>query len=617
MSRAAVCALALVAACGTPQLKQHVPELSKNLPATLEAERPKEGDPRTVKLRIYADPAVRALPKWREEITDQVDYASQLLTPLLGVRLSVDKLVDWTRTGDPHEALRQLAELDKGDGVTWVLGYIAAGDSATKAMSELGDAQPLGHHVIVRGWAEKPETDALAATLPDLKDAERVEVINAHRRHKQTVVLVHMLAATLGAIAETDPQWLQNPSYSPKQVGFSERNRELLQLAIDERVTDGTDQVIAKKLLEAIEKSEWGGWVAADKEQVVNRLRNVIDANRAGRTATDIPPAAYDQVTRIRELARQGKINDATAELDNVLAAYPGNSSLVQLKCELLLAARPPAAPPGTKPAPTRELYGVTNPKTRAACARVSELAPGDPGPHLAVGEALMAAGDRTGARAELLLAEGKIANLPAGAEAAWKKIIGLYQRMGWLTWTEDAIAKAKLDKDPIALTITQTRNRYGVPRGTKLVTPDQEGALVTAVKKALEQIYASKYPDAEKTLAAADKTWPGAPGLAAARCDLGLRMGQAEVAKAACARSLAAYPDESWALYLSGTLAFKDASGTKAGIELLKKAIAVDPDLGQAWRTLAKAYARAKDKPALEQLAKDYQAKFGQALPR
>jgi len=64
--------------------------------------------------------------------------------------------------------------------------------------------------------------------------------------------------------------------------------------------------------------------------------------------------------------------------------------------------------------------------------------------------------------------------------------------------------------------------------------------------------------------------------------------------------------------------IAFKDTSvaGTKNGIEKLKKAIAIDPDLGQAWRTLAKAYSRAKDQAALDKLGKDYAAKFGQPLP-
>ncbi len=622
MSRAVACALAaLTVACSGPQLKEHVADLSKNLPATLEAERPKEGDPRTATIRIYADPAVRALPKWRDELADQIDYASQLLTPLLGVKLQIEKTNDWARTGDPSSALAQLRELDKGDGVTWVLGVVASNDSATKVMSELGAADPLGHHLIVRAWAEKPESAALVATMPDLKDAERAELINAHRRHKQTVVLVHELAATLGAIAETDPQWLQNPTYSPTQAGFSERNRELLQLAVDERVTDGATESIAKKLLESIEKSEWGGWVAADKEQVVNRLRNVIDANRAGKTATDIPPAAYDQITRIKELARQGKLDDAMAELDNVVAAYPGNGALTQLKCDLLLAPRYTSPEPpkkGDKPKPP-EAPKPPDAKTRAACARVSELAPGDPGPHLAIGKALLRADDKKGAREEFAKAEDKIVNLPGGAAAVWTDLIKIYIGLGALTWADGAIEKGKLDNSELAASVGETRSRYGVPRGAKFVTPDREGELVAAVKKALAEVYASKYADAEKTLASAEKIWSGAPGLAAVRCDLDLRRGQAASAKAACTRAISAYPEDSWALYLLGTMAFKDtsAASTKVGIEYLKKAIAVDPGLGQAWRTLAKAYDRAKDTAARDKLAADYQAKFGSPLPR
>jgi len=588
------------AACGGPQLKEHTVDLTKHLPATLEAQKAREGDPRTVKVRVWVDPGVRALPKWREEISEQIDYASQLLTPLIGARLSVDEIKDWARTGDPRDALRALTEVDKGDGVTWVIGYTVANDVASKAMSELGDARPLGHHVIVRGWAELPETEALAGKLPDLREAERAEVLGAHRRHKQSVVLLHQLAITLGGIAEADPAWILHPTYAATQSSFADRTRELLTLAIDARLAEEPDVALAKLLLASIEKSEWGGWIAAHREEVVTTLRNVIDAGKAGKTASDIPPAAYDHITRIKELARRGDTTSALSDLDNLLSAYPGNASMHILKCEILIA----------KP-------GVADKATRAACSRVSELAPGDPSPHIAVGEALAKTGDAAGARAELTQAEGKIANLPADADAAWRRVIGVYQAMGSLTWTEEAIGRAKLDKDPIAVSLAQTRARYGVPRGTKLVAPAQEAALVAAVKKALELVYANKYADAEKSLVSADRSWPGAPGLAAARCDLALRTGQIDQARAACQRSLAADPNESWALYLSGVIALRDASGTKTGIEQLKKAIAVDPELGQAWRTLAKAYARAKDKAALELLAKDYQARFGQALPR
>ena len=599
--RCVVLGLVTLAACG-PKIADHprASDLTKHLPAQLEVERPKDGDPKVVKVHVWADAGVRALPRWKEEITDQLDYAGQILTPLIGVRLQIDGGIrEWARAGDPQQALTALADLDKGDGVTWVIGYVTPADSAAKAMTELGQGQVLGHYVTVRGWAERPETETLASSLPDLKEAERGEVLGAHRRHKQTVVLLHVLAATLGAIAETDPGWIQNPTYSPKQHGFSDRNRELMTLAIDDRLAGGTDQTLAKKLLEAIEKQEWGGWIAADRDTVTTTLRTVLDAQKAGKTAAAVPTAAFQQYSRIRELAKQGKPKDALIELDNLMQAYPGNAAMNQLKCEIMLGAP-----------------GVKDKTTRAACTKAADLAPGDPTPYMLVGDALARTGDLAGARVELVKAEPRIGNLPEGQADAWKRLIAIYIQMGALTWTEDAIAKAKLTNDPMAASIAQTRARYGIPKGGK-VPADQEAAVVHAVRGALDLVYASKYAEAEKALAVAEKKWPNAAGFAHARCDMALRQGQIDAARAACNKALALYADDSWALYLSGVILLRDAGTTPAGITKLKRAIEVDPDLGQAWRTLAKAYVRDNKKAELDKLAADYQAKFGQPLPR
>ncbi len=596
-----VLALATLGACGGPKIQEKPPvDLARLLPATLEATHPRDakGEAKPAKIRVYVDAAVRAAPHWKEEITDQIDYATQLLTPLLGVRLVVTKVLDWDRKGSPTDALKDLRELDKGDEVTWVIGYIASSDIATHSMSDLGMAEPVGHHVIVRAWADKAETNAIVHGLPDLKEAERQEVLGAHRRHKQTVVLLHELAVTLGAISETDATWIQNARYAPKQHTFSEKNREAMELAVDEKLDAGTDQAVAKKLLEFIDKGEWGGWIAADREAVLARLRNIVDQGKAGKTASDIPPEAYDQWTRIKDLAKRDP-KEALIELDNILAAYPANGTMHQLKCELMLGAP-----------------GVKDKATRQACARVSELAPGDPLPYIAVGEALLAAKDVAGARAQLAIAEDKIANLHEGADDAWKKIIGLYTAMGSLTWTEDAAAKAKLDKDPTALAVAQTRVRYGVQRGAKYVAPEHEGELVTAVRAALNLVYATKYGEAERAIAAGEKKWPGAPGFAGVRCDLEMRMTRIDAARAACGRALAIDPQESWAMYLSGVIDLREPGTTKAGVEKLKKAIELDPELGQAWRTLGKAYSRAKDQAAFDALAQAYQAKFNQVLP-
>jgi predicted Zn-dependent protease len=594
-----VLALAL-AACGGSQLNEHLAaSVAKFLPATLETARPRDGEPRSVKVRIYADPGIRALPHWKEDITDQLDYASQLLTPMIGARLTIESFKDWGHAGDAQGALRDLVEADRGEGVTWVIGYATPGDTASAAMTELGDAQPLGHHAVVRGWAEKQEIEKLGGKLPDLKDAERAEVIAAHRRHKQTVVLLHMLATTLCAIGEADPTWIQHATYSAKQSTFSTRNREVLQLAIDGRLAGDSDQVLARKLANAIDKTEWGGWMPASREQVLALLNASVESGRSGKTFADIPPAALDEYRRITELAKRGQTADALTELGNLLTAYPGNATMHELKCEILL--RTP---------------GVADRSTRAACARVSELAPGDPTVHLAVGEALIRAGDVPAARKELTQAEAKIANLQSGAEDAWRKLIAIYAGLGALTWTEEAIARGKLDTDPAAAHAAQTRARYGIPKGAKFVAPDDESKLVAAIRGALDLVYANKFAEAERALAAADKKWPGAPGLTAARCDLAFRMGQSEAAHAACARALAADPSESWALYLLGVLLLREAGTVGAGIAKLKAAIAVDPELGQAWRSLAAAYARGNDKAALDQLGKDYLAKFGQPLP-
>jgi hypothetical protein len=92
--------------CG-PKIANDRPssDVVKHLPATLEAARPADGDPKSIKIRVYVDPGVRATASWRAEVGDQIDYASQLLVPLSGARLEVESFKDWDRAGDPSTAL--------------------------------------------------------------------------------------------------------------------------------------------------------------------------------------------------------------------------------------------------------------------------------------------------------------------------------------------------------------------------------------------------------------------------------------------------------------------------------------------------------------------------------
>ena len=73
MRLALVC---LFVACGPSQIQERkAADLGKLGPATLEASKPKEGEPREAKVRIWVDAGVRAVPGWKEDISEQIDYA--------------------------------------------------------------------------------------------------------------------------------------------------------------------------------------------------------------------------------------------------------------------------------------------------------------------------------------------------------------------------------------------------------------------------------------------------------------------------------------------------------------------------------------------------------------
>ena len=219
------------------------------------------------------------------------------------------------------------------------------------------------------------------------------------------------------------------------------------------------------------------------------------------------------------------------------------------------------------------------------------------------------------GARAELAIAASKIPNLPNAQGDAWRRLataISVWPRSRSPKTRSRRASSTAIRCSPRSL---RDRARYGAPKGA--LKPDVEGAAVTATKHALELVGSSKLGDASRAIGDAERRFPKAAGPATARCNLDLSQGAVEPARAACARALARDPDDSFALYLSAILAFRndDAASTRAGIDKLKHAIEVDPDLGQAWRALGKGYERAHDDAAHAELAKRYQEKFKQSL--
>ncbi|HEY3803900.1 MAG TPA: biopolymer transporter ExbD [Kofleriaceae bacterium] len=195
--------------------------------------------PRTAKIRVYADDEFRAQNlKWQQAFGEQLDYANAVLEPVLGLHLDAEY-----REWDYHapgatlaDDLAALAQRDPGDDVMSVIGLTSSLSLVTATFEELGYANMPGKHVMLRGYADLQERETFARAFPDLSADERDAALEARRRHKTTVVLLHELAHNLGADHDPDPDTIMNATYSDHAVAFSDRARDAMLQTIDERL---------------------------------------------------------------------------------------------------------------------------------------------------------------------------------------------------------------------------------------------------------------------------------------------------------------------------------------------------------------------------------------------
>ena len=587
--------------------RQHQ-SLSKMMPARLAVMSTWKGEARVAKLRVWADTEYRAQNvRWQHTFKEQLDYANYVLTPMLGVRLEAEYR-SWEHHA-PSEMLTghltALAAHDPGDDVVWIVGLTSSLSLVSATFDQLGLAQGGGRYLVVRGYADLEERRSFDRAFPDTSSEERELVHEARRRHKTTTVLLHELAHSLGALHETETDWIMNGSYSHLAASIGDANRELMLIMLDDRLKPPAqrDPNAAAQQQLAVLEGDWIGWVAAERAEMVDRLRPQAGVRPTAGITGPIPAGASAQYARAEQQLAGGDHAGARAELEPLLAAYPAHAQIRTLACRAELARG-----------------GPRDAKALATCERAVALSAGaEPG--ITIAAARLAAGDAPGARATLAAAEARVATLaPAQAAPEWLALAGHYRAMNAVTWAEDALARAGAGTGPqIALWVATRRVRSGIPReGARWkLAPEDEAAAMAAVQGVLDLVYANKLGAAEKAAVAAERRWPALPGLLAARCDLELRRGALAAARRLCERA-SAHGGSSWGLYLLGILELRDPSpaATTAGIARLRAAIALDPDLGQAWRSLGKALARAKATDQLGQLGRDYQARFGAPLP-
>lgn len=197
------------------------------------------GEIATRKIRVWADDPYRAQNlRWQRSFEEPLELANLVLTSLFGLRL-VPEYHAWERhVADSTIAadLEALMERDPGADVLVVVGLTSSLPLVSATFDELGYAGLGGRHLIVRGYADLEERKLYADAFRDLLPEERELSLEARRRHKTAVVLLHELGHSFGADHDVDQDTIMHASYSHRSSSFSASARAVMLRTIDQRL---------------------------------------------------------------------------------------------------------------------------------------------------------------------------------------------------------------------------------------------------------------------------------------------------------------------------------------------------------------------------------------------
>lgn len=595
------------------------PGKSALLPASFRTSERHKEPLHTMRARVYVDRehATQAR-QWKESLQQQVDLANRVLIPEFGLQLEIADTQEWVRQAPSHDlpaVLTELGERDTGADVDLVIGLITPLSMTTSSIDKLAVSELMGRHIVLRGHNGPAERKQLFELTEDLGQSQREELYLVRKEHQQAFILLHEVGHTLGAI-HVDPRLrsIMSASYDHKGTGFAEPTAALMRAVLAARMVPPAQRsamaewrALADHLAAA---PAWPGWVGADHEQLKATAgarmewlaRQPQPAAEPDTSLRDIPAEARGSYGRAMALARAGELDAATSEIDALIGAYPAHIELRLAACKLALQKSGP------------------DDAALRACKRVSELDPTDASAELTVAAAFAQAKNLAAAHAVLQGLIARMGELGSNAEATWATILALYQGMNAVTWTEAAVARAppSIDTEPARSWAVSTRRRYGLPvTGSRFgITPEREGDYLQLVRTTLDMVYARQGAEARKLAMQGLKKFKNAPGLQGVLCDMELRAKKLAAARSRCRQALAGYDEASWPRYLLGIIELGYRKNS-AGISHLQRAIAMDPDLRQAYHALYQAYRRVNDADGRFQLESTYLERFGIPIPK
>ena len=260
---------------------------------------PHPGEPRTIRLRDYADSDYRGLVMLcLVRLRAQMGRLYAVVGPVFNVKFEIESLHSWDRSHvgvafDP--ILKELAALDPAREVDLVLGLVTPARGVVTSIHELGEAYTPGRYIVLRGMDDEQEGLAIDRQYHLLSEDERTKLYSDRKGHKEVVLFLHEWGHTAGLLHEEDRSMIMNPSYDPRQRAFSPFDKQVLALVIQKRLALPAEPLPERaELLKLFEKAPSDIGSDKDRAQLLAFLRSSRpsqpDRDRTGVAPT--PPAS-------------------------------------------------------------------------------------------------------------------------------------------------------------------------------------------------------------------------------------------------------------------------------------------------------------------------------------
>jgi hypothetical protein len=201
---------------------------------------PPNGEPRTIRLRVYADSDYRGVViRWQARLRGQLARINAVAGPVFNVHFEIETLRSWDRSHvgmafDP--ILKELEALDPAREVDLVLGLVTPARGVATSLHQLGEAFTPGRHIVLRGMDDEQEALAIDRDYHLVPEDERQRLYSDRRGHKEVVLFLHEWGHTAGLLHEEDRSMIMNPTYDHRQSAFGPFDKQVLALVIDKRL---------------------------------------------------------------------------------------------------------------------------------------------------------------------------------------------------------------------------------------------------------------------------------------------------------------------------------------------------------------------------------------------